>query len=102
MGITVRLETEDGQELQCVEDPTNVLHQALSGSGTSNIHWARTIDWYGDTVFNHLQARLLRQEWSMLIRSAADEISKAVLERIDELLQKCASGNHLYVKFYGD
>lgn len=102
MGITVKLEAEDGHEIQRVEDPANVLHRALSEQGTSTLCWARTIDWYGDTVFNRLQAGLLREEWVMLIRSAADETSKEVLEQIDKLLQKCASGNHIYVKFYGD
>ena len=102
MGITVKLESEDGSEIECVEDPTNVLHRVLPESGSIDFQWANTIDWYGDTVFNHLQAASLRREWAVLIRNAADKITKEVLEQIDGLLQKCAAGDHLYVKFYGD
>jgi hypothetical protein len=102
MGITVKLESESGTEIQCVEDPTNVLHRALPEPGRAGFQWANTIDWYGDTVFNHLQATSLRKEWVVLIQNATDEATKKVLERIDGLLQECASGNHLYIKFYGD
>ena len=101
MGITARLESESGEEIQRVEDPANVLHRALPEPGCSEFQWANTIDWYGDTVFNHLQAALLRKEWAILIENATDKVTKEVLKRIDGLFQKCASGDHLYVKFYG-
>ena len=102
MGITIKLESESGSEIQCVEDPGNVLHRALPEPGDTQFQWANTIDWYGDTMFNRLQATLLRKEWAILIENAADENTKELLEQIDGILLRCASEEHLYVKFYGD
>ena len=102
MGITVKLETENGNEIQCVEDPTNVLHRVLPEPGSPQFQWAGTIDWYGDTVFNRMQATLLRDEWAILIQNAADEKTKELLEQIDVILSRCASEGHLYAKFHGD
>ena len=102
MGITVRLETETGDEIRRVEDPRNILHRTLPEHDSSRFQWANTIDWYGDTVFNQMQAVLLRKEWATLVQGAADDRTKELLEQIDALLAECASGTHLYVKFYGD
>jgi hypothetical protein len=82
MGMTVALENEDGTKIARIEDPPNVLHRVLPRSENPAFQWADTIDWYGDTSFNYLQAGRLRIE-------------------IDELLQRCSSGRLLYVKFYG-
>jgi len=102
MGINVSLETERGEKLASVGDPTNLLHRALPDPDDPQFTWAGTIDWYGDTVFNRLQAPLLRREWALLIQNAADEKTRKLLKRIDKLLQRCASEVHHYVKFYGD
>jgi len=102
MGITVTLETEDGHRIASVEDPTNVLHRVLPEPEDARFHLANTIDWYGDTVFNPLQAGLLRKELAILIENAVDENAAMLLKRIDEILFKCNSEVHLYVRFCGD
>lgn len=102
MGIAVKLETERGDALTSIEDPQNLLHHALPAQGTPGFQWASTIDWYGDTTFNRAQAALLRAEWAILIEKASDDDAKKLLEQIDDMLVKCASEPHLYVKFYGD
>jgi len=102
MGITITLEGEDGDRIDSVEDPTNVLHHALPNLKDAQFHLANTIDWYGDTVFNRLQAGLLRKEWALLIDNAVDEKTTMLLKRIDAILLKCTAEVHLYVKFWGD
>jgi hypothetical protein len=52
MGITAVLETEDGTQLETVEDPTNALHRKLPKGGDSKYQCLSCIDWYGDTTFN--------------------------------------------------
>ena len=102
MGLTIILEDEDGKKIASVEDPTNILHHALPGPEDAQYSLANTIDWYGDTTFNRGQAELLRKEWVRLVQRSVDEITKTFLERVDDLLERCASSVHLYVKFYGD
>jgi hypothetical protein len=102
MGITVALETEDGSRQAVVEDPTNVLHRVLPDAEDHAFQWAGTIDWYGNTTFNSLQAQALRKEWSRLIAAAEQPADAVLLRRIDDLLVRAADGLHLYVKFYGD
>ncbi len=102
MGITITLESEDGHRIDSVEDPTNVLHHALPDPEDAQFHLANTIDWYGDTVFNRLQAGLLRKEWALLIDNAVDENAAMLLKRIEAILLKCTAEVHLYVRFCGD
>ncbi len=102
MGISVVLEREDGTALDTVHDARNLLHQVLPPPEDSSFQWISTIDWYGDTTFNHLQASRVRAEWQQLIRSCRDPETTALLQRIDNLVGRCSSEVHLYVKFYGD
>jgi hypothetical protein len=102
MGMTVTLESEDGTPEASIEDPTNILHRVLPSPGDAAFQWANTIDWYGDTTFNRLQAPLLREEWKILVARANDAAAAALLREVDQLLDRCANGTHLYVKFYGD
>ncbi len=102
MGITIALETENGSQLASVEDPTNVLHRVLPSIEDSTFKWAGTIDWYGDTTFNYLQAQALRQEWGRVMQAAENAADAALLSQVDDLLRRAAGERHLYVKFYGD
>jgi len=102
MGIDVRLETENGEEIASVADAKDLLQRALPELDGPRFRFANTIDWYGDTVFNRLQVELLREEWALLIHDSTDEETKTLLRQIDELLLRCTSHVHLYVKFYGD
>lgn len=102
MGINVTLESEFGKEIASVLDPRNLLSRVVPAEDDPQFRWASTIDMYGNTVFNRRQSELLRKEWALLTENSADEETKALLRRIDELLCRCALGVHLYVKFYGD
>lgn len=102
MGITVLLETEGRELLGTVADPKNLLHVVLPDPEDREYQWAGTIDWYGDTVFNPMQAKLLLGEWARLIDTAPSDESRKLLVHIENLLKRCANGRHIYVRFYGD
>lgn len=102
MGITTALETEDGKTLETVEDPTNVLHRVLPEVGDPNFRCLSHIDWYGDTVFNHLQAPQLLVEWQTLESEKTDPETRRVLDGIRNLAERLRKERHVYLKFYGD
>lgn len=101
MGIAITLETESGNRLELIEDPQNVLHRVLPSVENGLFRWASSIDWYGDTTFNYIQAGFLREEWRQLIEGACVE-DAALLRQVDQLLRRATEERHLYVKFYGD
>jgi len=102
MGLTVRLENERGEPLEQVEDPANVLHRLLPDPKDASYLHLTTIDWYGDTVFNHFQAPRLLEEWRRMAASASTHAESALLKAVERLAEQVASGTHLYLKFYGD
>lgn len=103
MAFNVALEDENGIKIAFIGEPMGApIARGVSKAVGSRFPWASSIDPYGDTTFNYLQAKRLRNEWAILIAEADDAAVKEVLEQIDGLLQRCASGTHLYVKFYGD
>jgi hypothetical protein len=101
MGITVGLEDENGTALETLDD-TALLLRVLPPVGDSSFPWMSTIDRYGDTTFNRLQAPKVRAELQRLIRASSAPDTTAHLQRIDALLERCVAEPHLYVKFYGD
>jgi hypothetical protein len=101
MGFCVILESEDGEPLEQVEDPKNILHQLLPSEDPS-YQYLRYIDWYGDTVFNRLQIRPFLSEWDSLTESARTSDENALLARIRELALRCLQEPHLYLRFCGD
>jgi hypothetical protein len=101
MGITVVLETETGTPLETIEDPTNVLHRVLPKSGDPRYRCLTFIDWYGDTVFNYLQAEQFLSEWSQVEEQAA-ETERHMVIAIRKLAERLKRDRHVYLKFYGD
>jgi len=102
MGITVALETEDGRSLGTIEDPTNVLHRVLPEAGDPQYQCLSGINWYGDTVFNCLQAPQLLAEWKTMEVKNLDAETQRVLEGIRILAERLREDRHIYLKFYGD
>jgi hypothetical protein len=60
------------------------------------------IDWYGDTIFNHLQAPQLLLEWQTLESKKLDRETQRVLDGIHKLAERLQEERHVYLKFYGD
>lgn len=57
MGFAIRWEDEHGRQLDAAGDPDGLLYKLLDGVTMAEYVWIPTIDVYGDTVFNHLQAQ---------------------------------------------
>jgi hypothetical protein len=102
MGFLVALEGEDGTALGTIEDPTNVLHLVLPEVGDSRYQCLSRIDWYGNTVFNYLQAPQLLAEWRTLESRKRDPETQRVLDGIRKLAKRLGEERHVYLKFYGD
>jgi hypothetical protein len=103
MAFNVALEDENGKKIVFVAEPVGVpIARAVSKAVGPRFPWGSTIDPYGDTTFNYIQARLLRNEWAILIQEAENEKTRDILLQVDEILQRCVSERHLYVKFHGD
>lgn len=102
MGLTVVIENEAGEPLEQVEDPTNILHRLLPTPEDMRYRCIGTIDWYGDTVFNYLQAPLFLEEWRRITAQASGPSESALMRTIEKMAERMASERHLYLKFYGD
>jgi hypothetical protein len=102
MGLTIVLESEQGEPLETVEDPTNILHRLLPNPGDKRFHCVTAIDWYGDTVFNYVQAPTFLEEWRQLSKTATGQAESALLMAIERMAERVATERHLYLKFYGD
>lgn len=102
MGLNVVLETERGEPLEEVGDPTNLLHRLLPSQDDPSYKYLRFIDWYGDTIFNRLQIEPFLAEWQRLLNKARTIEESALLEEIKRLAERCRSEPHTYLKFYGD
>jgi hypothetical protein len=101
MGFAINLETENGEPIESIEDPGNILHRLLERSLPDEPHLAE-IDWFGDTTFNRLQMPRFLAEWGTLARHGQSSEEVKLIADIRQLAERCASGVHLYLKFVGD
>jgi len=104
MGITAILERENGEPVEVVGDPTNVLHRFLPTHSDPAYPYLSCIDWYGDTVFNYLQAPQFLREWQRLRDEQEDPGLEArqVIDGVQGLAERLRDERFLYLKFYGD
>jgi len=101
MGINVHLRTESGETLGSCLDPLGLIPKLLSRFDLTATACLRFVDPYGDTVFNHLQTPVLLAEIAG-IRSKLDTQTRALIDTIIPLAERCESGSHLYLHFAGD
>ena len=102
MGLTVVLENERGEPLEQVEDPTNILHRLLPTPEDTRYRCLGAIDWYGNTVFNYLQAPQFLEEWRRIANQVSGSAESTVMKPIEKMAERVANERHLYLKFYGD
>jgi len=101
MGFNINLEKENGEILESIEDPTNILHRLLESCSQDDSHLGE-IDWYGDTNFNRLQIPRFLAEWETLAKYSKSPDEAKLLADVRRLAERCADGVHLYLKFVGD
>jgi hypothetical protein len=101
VGLTIVLESEDGRALATVEDLKNRLYHLLPKHDDDHFQMIRFIDWYGDTVFNRLQAATFLK-WETLRGNGNSKEDEDLVSAIRELAFRLQTEPHLYLKFYGD
>lgn len=102
MGIDIYLQGEDGEIVESMLDPTNILPKLLASYDEDTSLCLRFIDPGGDTIFNNLQMRPLLEELPLLLHRTKGNEEEAFVTRIIEMAQRCRDEVHLYLKFYGD
>lgn len=102
MGLSVALQNENGVPIHIVLDPKNHLHRLLPSYDDHSFQCLRFIDWYGYTVFNHLQMPTFLEEWQRLKDKTRSEEELQLLLDIEKLAFDCQSEQHEYLRFIGD
>jgi hypothetical protein len=101
MGFEVNLQGERGDVLASVGDPKNLLHRLFERS-IADVPHLEEIDWYGDTVFNHMQMPRFLSEWEALAKHCESAEETELVNEIKALAERCQGAVHLYIKFIGD
>jgi hypothetical protein len=99
--ISCMLKDEQGEILKNSELNFAVLNQALwqVDKNKEKYKWLHTIDEYGDTIFNHLQAPIIIAELEQLKTEVRQELQNLITEFIKFISQ---INTHQYIKFCGD
>ena len=66
MGLNIVLTDCNGEFVERIDDPKNLLHELLPPADEESESVLAKIDWYGDTYFNHLQIGRFPREWDQL------------------------------------
>lgn len=99
--IGIILEDESGSLLD--RSPVNfvdILSTCDKKTMSDQYKWISTIDPYGDTTFNYLQAKQLLFELTVLSSRLDDKNGKKLIDELIEFLKRSDSG--IYIKFIGD
>jgi hypothetical protein len=102
MGLSIILETETGKKIDSAGDPHNFLHKLLPLPGEQPDSMMGSIDWYGNTCFNHLQMKRFLAEWDQLVGRAQSPEVKDLLSQVRELAVRCSKERTYHLKFIGD
>lgn len=101
MGIDIKLLDCNGQILESVGDPKNLLHKLLPPSDPGSDSILAKIDWYGDTYFNYLQITQFLVEWGQLALRAQTPEDQLLVAGIRSLALRCQKDRDL-LRFIGD
>lgn len=97
--IRVVIQDENGNQVtDGVDVPTNLL----TAPDDPRFSCLRFVDPYGDTVFNRLQAAALLQDLRLVRQTCDTEEQDGAIRQIEELVERCKTEPHLYVKLIGD
>jgi hypothetical protein len=102
MGFSVELQDESGGKIDDAHDPANLLVGILPNLNDEQFSMLSSLDPYGDTIFNGLQMRRFRPEWTRIASNAKSSEEQELVFRIERMAERCESGVHLYLKFISD
>lgn len=102
MGLEVVIQNERGEVIDQVGDGRNYLHRLLPRPEDQSYQCLRFVDWYGDTIFNYLQMDQLLAEMERLRQRSQCKDEDQLIQRIQEMAQRCKETRHCYLKFVGD
>jgi hypothetical protein len=100
MPFGIVLQDETGRALERVGDRTGEVSRLILDSEGAFL--LRTIDPYGDTIFNRTQAPHLLREWELVERRADSPAARTLCSQIRQIIERVERGPHLYVRFVGD
>jgi hypothetical protein len=96
MSLVVKLEDDLGERSEWV-----ILHGVIPDHAETAFPILGSIDPFGKTVFNHLQAEGFLAEWERVKERAKDESQRDAWEKVKEMAQHCQSDRDLYLRFVG-
>lgn len=102
MGVDARIENENGDCLEELLDPKNMVEKLLPRYDDRTSSCLRFIDPYGDTTFNRVQMSVLAEELIKAIDNCSVPEAKEHGKSLLEMVKKVSEEVHLYLKFYGD
>jgi hypothetical protein len=101
MGLTITLINCNGEVLETVTDPQNILHRLLPSGDDGSGDMLDKIDWYGDTYFNYLQMKRFIAEWDHLLERTGTKEERALVEAIKKLAVRSLNERDV-LRFIGD
>lgn len=103
MGIDVKLQTDLGQPIgERVGDRRNALHRLLPAHDDPSYQCLCFVDWYGDTIFNRAQMKVVLVELERIRHNAESAEDHELLDRIAALARQGQMKPHRYLRFVGD
>ena len=101
MGLNIVLTDCNGEFVERIDDPKNVLHRLLPPADEASESVLAKIDWYGHTYFNHLQIRRFLREWDQLEQRVQSPEEKALIAGVRQLALRCQKDRTL-LRLIGD
>ena len=96
MSWVVKLEDDLGEHGEWV-----MLHGVIPSHDERDFPYLRSIDPFGKTVFNHLQAETFLEEWERVRDRAKDDSQKEAWQKVKEMGEQCRDDRDLYLRFVG-
>lgn len=103
MGMAVVLQDENCSNIsEPVYDPQEVFSLCLPRFGDIAYPCLRFVDPYGDTLFNHLQAAAVLEEWDRLKESFCAHGAEQLWSSVGRLIAECSEEPHTFTRFMGE
>jgi len=101
MGLNIVLTDCNGEFVERIDDPRNLLHRLLPPADEESESVLAKIDSYGDTYFNHLQIWRFLREWDELEQRVQSPEEKELIIGVRHLALRCQKDRTL-LRMIGD